>query len=62
MAVRGITDAMILPLLQAGITDVSALLAADAKTLSESTGIPKEKISEFQAAAKRMKDRAIIQI
>jgi hypothetical protein len=42
--------------------DVSALLAADAKTLSESTGIPKEKISEFQTAAKRMKDRAIIQI
>jgi len=62
MSVRGITDAMILPLLQAGIMDVSALLAADAKTLSESTGIPKEKISEFQTAAKRMKDRAIIQI
>jgi len=62
MAVRGITDAMILPLLQAGITDVSALLAADAKNLLESTRIPREKISEFQAAAKRMKDRAIIQI
>jgi DNA topoisomerase-1 len=62
MSVRGITDAMILPLLQAGITDVSALLAADAKTLSESTGIPKEKISGFQAGAQRMKERAIIEI
>ena len=62
LTIRGITDAMILPLLQAGILDVSALLAANTKTLSESTGIPVEKISEFQAAVKRMKERAIIQI
>ncbi|WAC05768.1 MAG: DNA topoisomerase I [Methanoregula sp.] len=62
MTVSGITEVMVLPLLQAGIADVSALLAADAKNLSAGTGIPVEKIYGFQAAIQRMKDRAIIQI
>jgi DNA topoisomerase-1 len=62
MTVRGITEAMVLPLLQAGIVDVSALLAADATTLSAGTGIPIEKISGFKAVIQRMKDREIIQI
>jgi DNA topoisomerase-1 len=62
MAIRGMAEAMILPMLQAGIMDTSSLLAADAKALSGSTGIPEQKISDLQAYAKRIKDNAVIRI
>jgi hypothetical protein len=56
------TDAMILPMLQAGVVDTGTLLAADVKTLSASSGIPQEKISDLQTSAKRIKENAIIRI
>ena len=62
MAIRGMTDAMILPMLQAGVVDTGTLLAADVKTLSASSGIPQEKISDLQTSAKRIKENAIIRI
>jgi DNA topoisomerase-1 len=62
MAIRGMTDAMILPLLQAGIADTSSLLAASVPALSASTGIPSQTISGLQASAKKIKDNEIIRI
>ena len=62
MAIRGMTEAMILPMLQAGIMDASSLLAADVKALSGSTGIPVQKISDLQEYAKKIKDNAVIRI
>ena len=62
MAIRGMSDAMILPLLQAGIADASGLLAADIKTVSASTGIPFDTISGLQASARKIKDNEIIRI
>jgi DNA topoisomerase-1 len=62
MAVRGMTDAMILPLLQAGIADTGSLLAASVPALSASTGIPSQTISGLQTSAKKIKDNEIIRI
>jgi hypothetical protein len=62
MAIRGMTHAMILPLLQAGIADTGSLLAASVPALSASTGIPSQTISGLQASAKKIKDNEIIRI
>jgi DNA topoisomerase-1 len=62
MAIPDMTGEMILPLLQAGVVDIPGLLAADPKTLSERTGLPKEKISRLQVSAKKIKDNEIIRI
>ena len=62
MAVPGMAKEMILPLLQAGVADISGLLAADPTSLAEQTGLPKEKISRLQVSAKKIKDNEIIRI
>jgi predicted RecB family nuclease len=62
MAIPGMTEEMILPLLQAGVADILGLLAADPTTLSGQTGLPKEKISRLQVSAKKIKDNEIIRI
>ena len=62
MAIRDMTEEMILQLLQAGVVDISGFLAADPQTLSETTGVQKEKISRLQVSAKKIKDNEIIRI
>jgi DNA topoisomerase-1 len=62
MAIPGMTEGMILPLLQAGVADILGLLAADPTTLAGQTGLPKEKISRLQVSAKKIKDNEIIRI
>ncbi|MCX6686308.1 MAG: DNA topoisomerase I [Methanoregula sp.] len=62
LAIRGITSALIRPLLQAGIVDVPGLLAASPDTAAASSGIPGDTIRKLQAAAKKRLETAVIQV
>ena len=62
LAVRGITESMLIKLAQADIIDAESLLSAKPEETAEKSGIPGPKIAEFQKLLKKKKDSAIIQI
>jgi DNA topoisomerase-1 len=62
LAIRGITESIAGKLFQAGVVDTAGLLTADAQNLGAVTGIPVQKIKDFQAIAQKKKDIAVIQI
>jgi DNA topoisomerase-1 len=62
LAIRGITASLVEKLSRAGITNAASLLSADAQTGAAASGITVQKIKEFQAAVRKKKDTAIIQI
>ncbi|MDP3563064.1 MAG: helix-hairpin-helix domain-containing protein, partial [Methanoregula sp.] len=62
LAIKGITDTLIEKLARAGITSAATLLSSDAEKTAASSGITLQKIKDLQAAIKKKKDTAIIQI
>ncbi len=62
LSLKGITEAMVGKLMDAGIPDGEALLAADAVSAATATGIPEGTIRTLQSLMKRKKENAIIQI
>jgi hypothetical protein len=62
LTIRGITEPMIIPLLQAGVVGAAGLLDADAQALAAGSGIPVQKIAEIQASVRRKKESSVIQI
>jgi predicted RecB family nuclease len=62
LAIRGMSDTMIDKLSRAGITDTAGLLSADTEKVARDSGIAPAKVKELQAAIKKKKDTAVIQI
>lgn len=62
LAIKGLTETTLDKLFRADITDAESLRLADAKTVAEKSGIPEQKISEFQKILQKKKDTAVIQI
>ncbi|MHB8162805.1 MAG: DNA topoisomerase I [Methanoregula sp.] len=62
LAIKGITDAIVEKLSHSGITNAATLLTADAGAVAAASGLTVQKIKDFQAAIKKKKDTAIIQI
>ncbi len=62
LAIKGVTEATIERLSLAGIFNTTALLSADAEKVARDSAITIEKIKELQAAIKKKKDTAVIQI
>ena len=62
LAVSGLSTPQVEKLFRAGIVDGDALLAADPVSVAATTGIPEQKIRDYQKVLKRKKDTAIIQL
>jgi len=62
LAIKGLSETSFNKLFRADIINGDALLAADASTLAASTGIPEQKIREFQRLCQKKRDTAVIQI
>lgn len=62
LAVSGLSTPQVEKLFRAGIVDGDALLAADPASVATTTGIPEQKIRDYQKVLKRKKDTAIIQL
>ncbi len=62
LAIKGITDTVVEKLSRAGITNAATLLVADAGAVAAASGLTVQKVKDFQAAIKKKKDTAIIQI
>lgn len=62
LKIRGLSESSVEKLLRAGIMTASALLDIDAGKVSEETGIPLQKIRDYQAAVRKKKENAIIEI
>lgn len=62
LAVSGLSTPQVEKLFRAGIVDGDALLAADPVSVAAGTGIPEQKIRDYQKILKRRKDTAIIQL
>ncbi|MGA2917684.1 DNA topoisomerase I [Methanoregula sp.] len=62
LALSGLGAKAVETMLTAGVIDTGALLAADAKKLAAGTGIPEQKIRDYQKLIQKKKDNAIIQL
>jgi DNA topoisomerase I len=62
LAISGLGAKAVETMLNAGIIDAGALLGADAKKLATETGIPEQKIRDYQKLIQKKKDNAIIQL
>ena len=62
LAIRGLSGAVLEKLFRAGITDADTLLSADAKKLASDTGIPEQKILDYQKGIRKRKETAVIQL
>jgi DNA topoisomerase-1 len=62
LAIRGLSAKAVEAMFHAGIIDTGALLAADAGTVAAETGIPEQKIRDYQKTIQKKRDTAIIQL
>jgi DNA topoisomerase-1 len=62
LSLKGLTEMRATKLIEAGIIDDSTLLAADLQELAGKTGIPTDKIREYQVLARKKRDNAILRI
>lgn len=60
LTIKGVTESVAEKLVLAGITDGKSLMAADPRAVSKDTGIPEQKIRDYQALFR--KKREIIQL
>jgi DNA topoisomerase-1 len=56
LTIKGLTQTIAEKLILAGVTDGKSLLAADPAVVAKDTGIPVQKIRDFQALFKKKKD------
>jgi DNA topoisomerase-1 len=62
LAIKGLSESMLAKLFKADIINADLLMTADAKAVAEKSGIPEQKIAEFQKILQKKKDTAVIQI
>nr|WP_321349399.1 DNA topoisomerase I [uncultured Methanoregula sp.] len=62
LAIKGLSETNLEKLFRADVINGDALLAADAAALSAATGIPEQKIRDFQKLCQKRRDTAVIQI
>ncbi|WML67970.1 MAG: DNA topoisomerase 1 [Methanoregula sp. SKADARSKE-2] len=62
LSLKGLTEMRATKLIEAGILDDSTLLEADLQELAGKTGIPADKIREYQVLARKKRDNAILRI
>jgi DNA topoisomerase-1 len=62
LSIKGMTSTMVDKFMAAGVINAESLLAADARKLSETTGIDEEKIRTFQILMRKKQENAIIRI
>jgi DNA topoisomerase-1 len=62
LAVKGLSAAILEKLFRADIVNGDALLKAEAAGIATATGIPEQKIRDFQALLRKKRDTAVIQI
>jgi DNA topoisomerase-1 len=62
LKIKGLNEATIVKLFQAGIITSSALLIADPVKAAEKSGIPLKKIVEYQEIIRKKKENAVIEI
>ena len=62
LAIKGLSEAILEKLFQADIINGDTLLAADAAGIAAKTGIPEQKIRDFQKICQKKRDTAIIQL
>jgi DNA topoisomerase-1 len=62
LTIRGITTAMIIPLLHAGIVDAESLFTADPDKAATYSGIPSTTIKGFQVSMKKKLETSVIKI
>ena len=62
LAIRGLGEPVLEKLFRAGITDADTLLSVDPGKLASDTGIPQEKILDYQKGIRKRKETAVIQL
>ncbi len=62
LAVRGLGEPVLEKLFRADITDADTLLSADAAKLAARSGIPEQKILDYQKSIRKRKETAVIQL
>ena len=62
LAIKGLTEATVERLSRAGIINAETLISADATKASDSSGIPAQKLRDYQESAKKKRENAIIQL
>ena len=62
LAISGLSAKAVETMFHAGIIDTGALLAADAGKVAAETGIPEQKIRDYQKTIQKKRDTAIIQL
>jgi DNA topoisomerase-1 len=62
LAISGLSAKAAESMFHAGIIDAGALLAADTKKIAAETGIPEQKIRDYQKLIQKKRDNAIIQL
>jgi DNA topoisomerase-1 len=62
LAIKGLSEALLEKLFRADVINGDALLAADAPNIAAATGIPEQKIRDFQKLCQKRRDTAVIQI
>jgi len=56
LTIKGLGEQAAEKLILAGVTDGKSLLAADPKAVARDTGIPEQKIQEYQALFRKKKE------
>jgi DNA topoisomerase-1 len=62
LAIKGLTEPALGKLQHAGVTNAKSLLSADPVTIAAETGIPEQKIRDYQKILQKKKDSAVIQL